>query len=413
MIEKKYENQMTDRFAEIAVNVGGVHGVFDYAISPDLTEMVKTGCLVEIPYNEIRVQGIVVRIKDNSAFDGEIKDITRMIERDVVIPIAYIKMAETLAEKYFQPVSAYLKTMLPIGLSRRPYVLYESTVPDDADLTKLSKLQLRLMDNLNSRGPQRSTQLDHAYSRLNWRKAMQPMVRKQWVRSTSILPSPKITRKKVNTILLHPDVDRNSIEDIKTGKLGGQAAERRRNILKVLGKEKIPALVSYIYAATGANSSDVRYLADKGLIITTEQDVMRDPVSGIEPEGTRKPILTEDQLAAWQTIRYALGNKKPHPILLRGITGSGKTELYMLAAEEVVRQNRQVVILVPEISLTPQTIQRFLDRFPGRVGVIHSKLSDGERYDTWRRASRGEIAVLIGARSALFTPLPSIGATPS
>ncbi len=97
------------------------------------------------------------------------------------------------------------------------------------------------------------------------------------------------------------------------------------------------------------------------------------------------------------------------PILLHGVTGSGKTEIYMRAIEKSLTQKQQVIVLVPEISLTPQTIERFMGRFPGKVGVIHSKLSPGERYDTWRRARSADFSIAIGPRSALFTPFPNIG----
>jgi primosomal protein N' (replication factor Y) len=97
------------------------------------------------------------------------------------------------------------------------------------------------------------------------------------------------------------------------------------------------------------------------------------------------------------------------PFLLYGVTGSGKTEIYLRATEEIIRRGRQAIILVPEIALTPQIVRRFLSRFPGQVGIVHSKLSEGERYDTWRRARAGKLKVIIGARSALFAPLPNIG----
>jgi primosomal protein N' (replication factor Y) (superfamily II helicase) len=90
------------------------------------------------------------------------------------------------------------------------------------------------------------------------------------------------------------------------------------------------------------------------------------------------------------------------------VTGSGKTEIYLRAAEEVIRRQAGI-ILVPEIALTPQTVRRFLSRFPGQVGIVHSKLSEGERYDTWRRARSGALKLIIGARSALFSPLPNLG----
>jgi len=130
------------------------------------------------------------------------------------------------------------------------------------------------------------------------------------------------------------------------------------------------------------------------------------------------PELTLDQQKAWEQILKAFESYllppssfifHPSSFLLHGVTGSGKTEIYLRAAAEAIRRGKQAIILVPEISLTPQTVRRFLARFPGQVGLVHSKLSEGERYDTWRRARLGLLKVVIGPRSALFSPLPDIG----
>ena len=114
----------------------------------------------------------------------------------------------------------------------------------------------------------------------------------------------------------------------------------------------------------------------------------------------------------WEHIRQAIAAAEAEatpPILLHGVTGSGKTEIYLRAVEEAIRTGRGALILVPEISLTPQTVRRFVARFPGQVGLLHSQLSDGERYDTWRRCRQGLLKVVVGPRSALFAPLPEIG----
>ena len=125
------------------------------------------------------------------------------------------------------------------------------------------------------------------------------------------------------------------------------------------------------------------------------------------------PPLTADQGAAWQIIyrglEQAATGKYVPPYLLHGVTGSGKTEIYLQAVAETLRLGRQAVVLVPEIALTPQTVRRFVSRFPGQVGVVHSRLSAGERYDTWRRARLGQLGVIVGPRSALFTPLENPG----
>jgi len=389
-------------YAEIAVNISGVEGLFDYLIPPELQEKVIPGCLVEIPYNITIAQGIVLRVKADTQFEGAIKAITRLISPNPVIPPLYLDLSKILADDFLQPQAGFLQAMLPPGYSRKPYDLYTLNVPDEADLTQLDALQQRLLAVLISNGPQRSTQFDRAFSRNNWRKAMQRLMSLGWICSEKILPAPRAAQKKVNTVMLHPDVEKDMIDVLNTGKEGGDPSKRRRKMLRILAAEGAAVRASYLYASTGGNSSDIRFLEKKGLILTGEETVIRDPISDFSPEGTQAPSLTPEQKKAWDVINRELNSAKPKPIMLRGITGSGKTELYLKAAEETVKAGKQALILVPEIALTPQTIQRFLDRFPGGVGVFHSRLSDGERYDTWLRAASGKLSVLIGPRSAVI-----------
>jgi primosomal protein N' (replication factor Y) len=396
------------QFAEIAVNVAGVGETFDYRVPAILQGKLNPGHLVEVPFGSQKVQGILIRLKEESGVE-ETKDIHALIDREPVISCMYIELAGKLAETYFQPASAYMAAMLPPGLSQKADTLYTADIPDDADLSSLSKLQLRIVDKLVNRGPLRGRQLDRVFRRIDWRKGMRLLNAKGWVLPQPILPPPKLSGKQINTVSLHPDVQKDSIDDLKTGKQGSPASQRRRKILVLLAREGKAVDVSYIYASTSATSADIRYLEEKGLVVVNVREVMRDPVSRMHAEGTARPELTKDQKDAWKYIEKALKSTAPRPVLLHGITGSGKTELYLRAAEEVQKMDRQAVVLVPEIALTPQTIQRFLDRFPGKVGVIHSSLSSGERYDTWRRARSGEFAVLIGPRSALFTPMTNPG----
>ncbi len=173
--------------------------------------------------------------------------------------------------------------------------------------------------------------------------------------------------------------------------------------------------VSWVYAESGSNLADLQELEERGLIRLFETEIFRDPLEKTDIQVDRYTSkeeieLTTEQNAALQEITNAISSLETNqPFLLQGVTGSGKTEIYLRATEEVIRRGKQAVILVPEIALTPQTVHRFLSRFSGQVGLVHSKLSEGERYDTWRRARAGLLKVIIGARSALFSPLPNIG----
>ena len=191
---------------------------------------------------------------------------------------------------------------------------------------------------------------------------------------------------------------------------------RRQKALQFLMRVKDAVNVSWVYAESGCNLADLQELEERELIMLRETEIWRDPLEKIETaelEIGRVVALTAEQQTAWGEIekgfREIAEGKSIRPFLLDGVTGSGKTELYIRAAQEAIRRGKQVIILVPEIALTPQTVRRFLSRFPGQVGLVHSKLSDGERYDTWRRARAGLLKVIIGARSALFAPLPNLG----
>ena len=177
-----------------------------------------------------------------------------------------------------------------------------------------------------------------------------------------------------------------------------------------------------------ALTAGLRRLEEVGLVAIGEATVWRDPLAGQAGQAGQPvsrevpPALTEDQAVAWSAIEKMLGRgvftgtrprvsfpRRAPVALIHGVTGSGKTEVYLRAIEHVILQGRQAIVLVPEIALTPQTVRRFVARFPGRVGVWHSELSDGERLDTWQRAHDGLLDVIVGSRSAVFAPLPRLG----
>lgn len=180
-------------------------------------------------------------------------------------------------------------------------------------------------------------------------------------------------------------------------------------IVEFLRREQSSTWISAIYAATGGSMQDLRKLERAGIVRLEMEEVDRDPLAHKEFLRQAGPALTDEQSHAFAEIRRGLEARSTSVYLLHGVTGSGKTEIYLCAIEQVLNQGRQAIALVPEIALTPQTIQRFGARFGSRIGVVHSGLSYGERFDTWRRAREGKIDVLIGPRSALFAPLPRLG----
>lgn len=170
-----------------------------------------------------------------------------------------------------------------------------------------------------------------------------------------------------------------------------------------------PVSSAELKARFGECSPNLRRLVELGLVQTSEREVYRDPFAGLTVAKDSPKPLTQHQQQALTTILAAVDNKQFAPFLLHGITGSGKTEVYLQGIAHTLAAGNNALVLVPEISLTPQLVQRFRARFSDGIAVLHSALSDGERYDEWRRIRRGEVRIVIGARSAIFAPLERIG----
>jgi primosomal protein N' (replication factor Y) len=156
----------------------------------------------------------------------------------------------------------------------------------------------------------------------------------------------------------------------------------------------------------------LRRLVELGYLLETEEERLRDPFLAVPVTVETMPEATAEQVAALGAIETALAGRSFAPFLLHGVTGSGKTEVYLRAIETALAQGRRALVLVPEIALTPQLVARFRSRFAGgraTIAVLHSGLSDGERYDAWRAIVRGEVEIVIGARSAVFAPLAELG----
>jgi primosomal protein N' (replication factor Y) len=269
-----------------------------------------------------------------------------------------------------------------------------------------------ILNELRKRGPLRGRQLDRALPRRKWQRSARAMVNKGWLEREPVLPPPKIRPRYVRTaqLAVPPEIVAPGIEGLSNRK---NVQERRQKILDFLSRESGPVDVSWVYAESGGNLSDLKKLNEMELVILREEEQWRDPLAGLAYDPSAPPLLTEHQQSAWAQIAEALRQAQhgafTRPILLHGVTGSGKTELYLRAVAETLKAGKQAIVLVPEIALTPQTVRRFMARFPGRVGLVHSGLSSGEQYDTWRRARSGKLQVIVGPRSALFSPLPDLG----
>jgi primosomal protein N' (replication factor Y) len=392
-------------YAEVAVNLPPVRGTFTYDIPEDLEGRLQAGHLITVPFGARRLQGVVVSLEADAPVDRT-RPIESLVDPLPVLTATQLKLADWLARETAAPLIDCLTIMLPPGLSQQADSIYR--LLGEPPETR-STAERRLLAVLARRGPLRGRQLQRAMGKLNWRKAADRLVDRGVLTRDSILDPPRVRARTVRTAHLAkpPELVTQALPDI--GRTPATRS-RRKTMLEMLIAERQAIEVTWLYAESGGNLQDLRYLETMGLITLSQAEIWRDPLESVEFVPTTAPRLTMEQQAAWDPIGRAILSQEPGlPFLLHGVTGSGKTELYMRAVEAVLEMGRQAIILTPEIALTPQTVRRFLARFPGRVGLLHSQLSEGERYDTWRRARLGELPIVIGPRSALFAPVPNLG----
>ncbi len=403
---------------------------FTYDVPEKLESRIKIGSLVVVPFGKRRLYGVVVALSDRSPV-AETRPIQSLVDPQPVLSPEQIGLARWMRDEYLASLYECLELMLPPGMIGHTdlKVALVNGVPDGAANTEA---QSELLALLQRRGALRGNQLDAAMPGIDWRSASEQLARRDVVTRESFLAPPRAQPKRVETVQRVPDVD-------EAAALEGLTSEFYPPILALLRAEEKPVAKRRVYDETGCRRYHLKMLEKRGLIVFSSEEVWRDPLDDDFFVPTSPPPLTSDQQEVWEVIKAAASRgghssrdglaanatkphaeRRPRAFLLHGVTGSGKTEIYLRAVAQTLSQGRKAIVLVPEISLTPQTVARFAGRFSehgdrqgedGRqpVAVLHSALTEGERYDTWRRARAGLVDVVVGPRSALFAPLSPLG----
>lgn len=399
-------------YARVSINLPQVAGTFDYAIPQHLLGKVLPGCLVEAPFGSRMLQGVVLALIDSPEVE-DTRELSHLVDPQPVLTGRQLQMAVWLEQHSLATISQCVDMLLLPGLSKQADTAYSLT---DAGLPDAAKpLQKKLVSLVARRGELRGRQIDAAMGAIEWRNTARKLEQQGILSARHILPRPTLHPRMVRRIQLAAPVEEIDFDNPLVQSRSEQRMKARRAAMEYLIAHPEPIDLQWLRAnlPDPLQSVDLNALEEAEWIRLWETEVIRDPVERFQPEMFARHILTEAQQAAWRKINGEIQSAAQHrpvkPILLFGVTGSGKTELYLRAVEEVLKQGKQVFWLEPEISLTPQTISRILHRFPGQVGLVHSRLSEGERYDTWRRIRAGKIRIVVGARSALFSPLADPG----
>jgi primosomal protein N' (replication factor Y) len=396
-------------YAEVSVNSPiAQRRTFSYTIPSDLT--IDVGQAVWVPFGDKLLQGIVLELSDYPSVE-ETREIAGIIDPRPLLSPAQVRLARWISQHYLSPLFEAVALMLPPGFERKAVTFICSpSPPRELDMSSLTQGQRGVLELIYRQGKVSLKQLEKA---LGGRKAQaivsQLVGQGLAVRSYELEPV-KVRPKKVPYLNLAVAADEARQE---AARLRQKRASRQAALLDFLVQQTEVVPLSEVRQSVGISASIVKAVADKGLVEVQHIEVKRDPLAYQSMTPSYPLTLTAAQRSALESITSSLikapSNASPSVFLLHGVTGSGKTEIYLQALAEVVKQGKRGIVLVPEIALTLQTIERFASRFPRKVAVLHSKLSLGEQYDEWHRIRNGEFDVVIGSRSAIFAPQPDLG----
>ncbi|MFC1889695.1 primosomal protein N' [Thermodesulfobacteriota bacterium] len=389
--------------AEVALAVP-LRRAYSYLIPEGLRDQVRTGMRVLVPLRNRRVTGFVVAV--GAPPEGhDLKEIADVLDDAPLFDAGELAFFRWIASYYASPLGEVLKTALPagIGVEEKKTVTITSEGVEALALGGLPALQGRVLEELEAGKAMPARTLNNRLGRRVPGSTLDALAARGLVEVHRDLQDARTRPLTVKVVTWTGDEQAS----VKVENLGRRAPRRAELMQWLSGRGR--ASISEVRTACPSASRHLGLLEAEGLVSIEEQEVCRDPFHDESVSPERAPILTDEQNRVLAGIEGAIRTRQFSPFLLNGITGSGKTEVYMRAIAIALELGRKALVLVPEISLTPQTVRRFRARFGDCIAVLHSGLSAGERFDQWRRIKRGEVPIVIGARSAVFAPIRKLG----
>ena len=390
------------KFAEIAVDApAGYSRTFSYSIPKSL--VVKPGHSVIVPFGPQLRQGIVIEVSDEAQVENT-RDVHEVSDSRELIDDLHLKIVSWMSEYYMCSLFEAASLMIPPGSRTRELTWITSSELNVSPIekSKISRFQKDIMNYLRTNGRSRLDKITSRFGQ-NARSAITTLEEYGLiVRDVERTKSTVSARFK-----LIPRITKIGIEALNSQEM--DRAYRQKDFMQSLYRGDTSLTMAESRKFFGVSA--VNAVLKKGFINQEKIQIFRDPLKGITYDNPPPVKLKKEQERAFSTIRNMLQNPEDNPraILVYGVTGSGKTEVYIEAVKECIALGKSAIILVPEIALTPQTIERFESRFQGQVAVSHSGLSAGERHDQWWKIKKGDYRVVVGSRGAVFAPLPNIG----
>lgn len=363
---------------------------FDYKIPEHLVEVIQPGIRVVVPFGPRKIQGFVVGVEERSEFDG-LKEIIEPMDLTPVLNEELLRLGEWLTEHTLSYKISAFQVMLPPALKAK----YEK--------------KLKLVTSLEYMPEELQPLFEH-HKIINWNDGTEylNLLHKETVKgSIEVIYEVKERVKKKKLKYISSAFQPEKLQKLKEELAAN--AEKQKMVVDYFISHTKKVEQRKLLASLDVSSATITSLVKKGVLMEEEVEVYRDPYENRSFERTESLVLTEEQERAIAPILSSIEEVRQQVFLLYGVTGSGKTEIYLQSIQSVIEKGKEAIVLVPEISLTPQMVKRFKGRFGDEVAVLHSGLSVGEKYDEWRKIQRKEVKVVVGARSAIFAPFENIG----
>lgn len=398
--------------AKVAVSAAtyAIDRPYDYLVPEDIESTLRIGMRVAVPFSagNRSCDGIVLSLGESQNPQMRLKPILSQLDQESMLSEGAIRLALWMRDRYFCTVYDAARVMLPAGLwfslkdcwRIAPGIDREKAYEAAGESKHARHLVELLFANAGS--------AELGQIRLSFGTADPNPAIRQLANAGVIIKETSAARgigdktEKIASLILPPEEA-----------LAWAAAKRRKAPLQYSVVETLCAAgtvsVKELCYFTGASASTLKALEKAGIVELNSREIYRRPERHPVAVHAAPPVLNEEQSAVFQQLASLMLHEKPEAALLHGVTGSGKTQVYIKLIYEALKQGKTALVLVPEIALTPQLLDKFTSHFGDSVAILHSALSSGERYDEWKRIRSGEASVVIGTRSAVFAPLESLG----
>jgi primosomal protein N' (replication factor Y) len=399
------------KLANVALPVA-VDSTFTYLIPPELERSATIGVRVLVPFGTRYATGVIIEHPASTSLPS-LKPIKDVLDASPVLSEELLKLCRWIADYYMAPLGEVVKNALPHGLgmsAKRMVRLAATATPATiAAASATSRQRAKLFTLLNQHGEMTSAELQKRTGLKNIYTVLNELVQQGLVETEEVLPRHKVKLPTKEFLVLHrTDAARLQAE---LQALPPRKKRARRLLETVLslqseGVHEVP--VQDLLKRSGSSTAVLKEYKQSGLLQIEKREITAQQRYGTE-EQTLTLTLNADQAAVLNALTLAMAAGTATTFLLHGVTGSGKTQVYIEAIRVCLQMGKSALVLVPEISLTPQIARRFKSHFQEQVAVVHSNMSPTERHEVWERARRGDYRVIIGPRSAVFAPLRELG----